>query len=143
MAKIKTFLIKYKVFLSGLAAAIALSLNQLLSSAGHSDDLKVYLYAAGMAALSYIATQWRGQGMSILGVVGTLSGVFVTMVSSGSFSWTEFGLFGTVAILGLVAPPPKPLTYEHNEAIVNAKIIPPKEEIKDVSKVPLGIIKDE
>lgn len=137
MSKIQTLLVKYKVFLTGLAGAIALSLNQLLSTAGHSDDLKVYLYAAGMAILSYIATQWRGQGMSIIGVIGTLSGVFVTMQGSGTFSWTQFGLYGTVALLAIVSPAPKPLSYEHSPTIVAAKTLP-SPTVKDESKLPIG-----
>jgi hypothetical protein len=138
MKNLNSFFVKYKVFLTGLAGAIALSLNQLLSTAGHSDDLKVYAYAALMAGLSFIATQWRGQGMSIFGIVGTLSGVFVTMQQSGNFSWYQFGLGATVALLSVFSPPPKPLTYEHNETIVEAKKIPPVDEVPDTSKLPIG-----
>ena len=137
MSKLQAFFVKYKVFLTGLAGAIALSINQLLSASGHSEDLKVYLYAAGMAILSYIATQWRGQGVSIVGVIGTLSGVFVTMQQSGTFTWTEFGLYGTVALLALVSPAPKPLSYEHNATIVAAKTIP-SPTIKDETVLPIG-----
>lgn len=137
MTNIQAFFVKYKVFLTGLAGAIALSINQLLSSTGHSQDLQVYLYAAGMAVLSYVATQWRGQGVTILGVIGTLSGVFVTMHESGTFTWTQFGLYGTVALLALVSPPPKPLSYEHNESIVTAKTLP-SETVKDTSQLPIG-----
>jgi hypothetical protein len=137
MSTFQTFLVKYKVFLTGLAGAIALSLNQLLSAAGHTDDLKVYLYAALMAILSYISTQWRGQGMSITGVIGTLSYVFVNMYNSGTFTWTQFMLAAFVAILGIVAPPPKPLSYEHSPAIVDAKTLP-SPTVKDESKLPIG-----
>lgn len=137
MSKTKAFFVKYKVFLTGLAGAIALSLNQLLSSGNNSSDLRVYLYAAVMAILSYIATQWRGQGMSILGVIGTLSGVFVNMQNSGTFTWTQFCLYGIVALLAIVSPAPKPLSYEHSPAIVDAKTIP-SPTVKDDSKLPIG-----
>ena len=135
--KIQAFFVKYKVFLSGLAGAIALSINQLLSTTGHSEDLKIYLYAALMALLSYIATQWRGQGMSIIGVIGTLCGVFVNMYGTSTFTWTQFGLYATVAILALVSPPPKSLSYEHSPTIVAAKEIPAPT-VKDDTKVPIG-----
>lgn len=137
MSKIQAFLVKYKVFLTGLAGAIALALNQLLSTSGHSEDLKVYLYAALMAILSYVSTQWRGQGMTITGVIGTLSYVFVNMHNSGTFTWTEFMLAGFVALLGIVSPPPKPLSYEHSPAIVDAKTVP-SPTIKDESQLPIG-----
>jgi len=134
----RTFLNKYKVFLSGLAAAVAVSLNQLLSTTGHSQDLKVYLFATLMAALSFISTQWRGQGITIFGIVGTLSGVFVTMNQTGTFSWQQFIMFGVAAILSSVAPPPKPLSYEKSAEIVKAKEVPPVENIIDNSKLPVG-----
>lgn len=136
----KNFLAKYKVFLSGLAAAIAVSLNQLLSSSGHSADLKVYLFAGLMAALSFLSTQWRGQGVTILGIVGTLAGVFVTMQQTGTFTWNQFIMLGIAAILSTVAPPPKPLSYEKNETIVSAKEIPPVAPTVDDSKIPIGTI---
>jgi len=138
MTNISLFLSKYKVFLSGLAASIAVALNQLLSSSGHSQDLKVYLFAGLMAALSYVSTQWRGQGVTILGIVGTLSGVFVTMQQTGNFTWNQFIMFSVAAILSSVAPPAKPLSYEKNSLIVDAKEVPPLAPVKDNSKLPIG-----
>lgn len=137
MTNFNSFLVKYKVFLTGLAGAVALAVNQLLSVSGHSDDLKIYLYAGLMAVLSYLSTQWRGQGMTITGIIGTLSYVFVNMHNSGTFTWTEFMLSGFVALLSIVAPPPKPLSYEHSPTIVDAKTIP-SPTVKDDSKLPIG-----
>lgn len=134
----QAFLAKYKVFLTGLAGAIAVSLNQFLSTSGHSQDLKVYLFAGLIAALSFISTQWRGQGVTILGIVGTLSGVFVTMQQNGTFTWNQFITFGVAAILSSVAPPPKPLSYEKSAEIVKAKEIPPQQPVVDDSKLPIG-----
>lgn len=137
MNNLNAFFVKYKVFLTGLAGAVALALNQLLSSTGHAEDLKVYLYAAIMAILSYIATQWRGQGVTILGIIGTLSGVFVNMHNSGTFTWNQFVLYSVVALLALFSPPPKPLSYEHSPTIVEAKTLP-SPTVKDDSKLPIG-----
>lgn len=133
-----TFWERYRVFIFGLVGAIAISLQALLTETGEGQDTKVYLYAALMAALSFIATEWRGQGVSITGILGTLAGVFVTMQTSGTFTWAQFVVSAVLAVLAAVAPPPKPLTYEKNDAIVEAKTIPPVDQVVDNTKPPIG-----
>lgn len=135
-----TFWDKYKVFIFGLIGAIAIAVQTALNDAASDQQLRTYLYAAMMAALSFIATQWRGKNVSITGIVGTLAGVFVTMQTSGNFTWAQFVTSAVLAVLAAVAPPPKPSTYEHNVDIVEAKKIPPKpsEIVVDDTKVPLG-----
>ncbi len=118
-----TFWNKYKVFLLGLAGAIAVSLQEFLTN-NTEANVRVYAFAALMAALSYVATQWRGKGVTIFGIVGTLAGVFVTMQQTGTFTWTQFIYSAIAAVLAAVSSPPKPSSYEHNEAIVEAKQIP-------------------
>lgn len=112
---IASFFTKNKVFLLGLLGAIAISLQTLLAGNAESQDLKVYLFAIIMAALSYIANQWRGQGVTILGILGTLSGVFVSLQQTGTFTWNQFLIYSILAILAAVAPPAKPATYEINK----------------------------
>lgn len=126
----QNFLEKNKVFLLGLAAAITVVLQQFL---GTPDiNWKAVGFAAGIAALSYVANQWRGQGVTILGVIGTLAGTFVSIHNTGNFSWNQFILSAAVAILAATAPPPKLLEYEKSSPIVEAK----KEavEIKELKK---------
>jgi len=116
---VQTFLEKYKVFLSGLAAALVLALTEFLSQP--VVDWKVVGFAALMAILSYVANQWRGQGVTILGIVGTLAYSFVTLQTSGTFTWQQFILSSVVALLAAVAPPAKSLGYEKTAVIEQAK----------------------
>jgi hypothetical protein len=129
MTKLLLFWNLNKVFLLGLISAIGLSLNEALTANAAGMDLKVYAFAILMAALSYIANKWRGQGVTILGIVGTLSGVFVQMHQTGNFTWTQFVAFSVAAMLAAVAPPPKSIAYESDPNIVAAKeaepIVPP------------------
>lgn len=137
----QTFWSKYKVFILGLAGAIALSLQELLSSQGQETgeiNYKVFAYAALMAGLSYIATQWRGKNVSIAGIVGTLAGVFVEQQQAGDFNWNRFIMYSIVAVLAVVSPPPKPSTYEHDETIVKAKEVPPVDPVSDNTDLPIG-----
>jgi len=124
MNTITDFLLKYKVFLLGLLGAIGVSLQELLTTNAGTVDFKVYGFALLMAILSYVANQWRGQGVTILGVLGTLSGVFVSMQQVGGFTWSQFIVLSLAAILSAVASPAKPATYENNKTIVDAKKIP-------------------
>lgn len=133
----KDFLIKNKVFLLGFAAAIAVALQQFLGNA--VVDYKVVGFAALMAALSYVANQWRGQGVTIFGILGTLAGTYVSIYSTGHFTWNQFILSAVAAVLSAVAPPPKPATYEKDANIVEAKQIPPVDQKIDDTKLPLGI----
>lgn len=113
------FLLKNKVFLLGLAAAITVVLQQFLGQP--EVDWKVVGYAAFMAVLSYIANAWRGQGVTIAGIIGTLAGTFVAIQQTGNFTWNQFIISSIAAILAAVAPPPKLLEYEESEPIKEAK----------------------
>lgn len=135
-----TFWEKWRVFIFGLVGAIAISLQALFTETGEGEATRIYLYAGLMAALSFIATEWRGQGVSITGILGTLAGVFVTMQTDGTFTWAQFVVSAVLAVLAAVAPPPKPLTYEKNDAIVEAKTIPPIDQVVDNTKLPVGAI---
>src|SRR5579872_1891416 len=115
----KQFLMDNKVFLTGLLGAIAVALQQFLGQA--TIDWKVVGYAALMAVLSYIANTWRGQGPTILGIIGTLAGTFVTVGQTGNFTWNQFIISAIAAILASVAPPPKDKSYEKTPVIANAK----------------------
>jgi hypothetical protein len=108
-----------KVFLTGLAAALALALTEF--TVQPTVDWKVVGYAALMAVLSYAANTWRGQGVTILGVLGTLAGTFVSLQTTGHFTWAQFFISAVAAVLAAVASPPKPLGYEKTSTIENAK----------------------
>lgn len=137
-----TFWKKYKVFLLGLIGAITVSLQAVLSNNPNDTDFKIYVYAGLMAALSYVATEWRGKVGTMTGVIGTLAGVFVTLNQGGNFTWNEFIMYGIVAVGMSFVPPPKPSSYEHDANIVAAKKIPPVEPTKEKAKLPIGIDED-
>ena len=121
---IKNFFTKNKVLLLGLLSAIAVAIKGF--TAGPEIQWKAVGFAALMAALSYIANQWRGQGVTALGIMGTLAYTFVQLNQSGTFTWNQFILMSIAAILAAVAPPPKPVTYEENPMIEKAKEEKPK-----------------
>ena len=120
MKAIIDFFAKNKVFITGLLAAIVVVLQQFVMEP--SVDWKTVGLAALIAALSYIANLWRGQGVTILGIIGTLSYVFVQNLTSGvALDWSKIILMAVVAIISAVAPPPKSLNYEKSAVITQAK----------------------
>ena len=122
---------KNKVFLLGLLGSIAVVIQQFTLEP--TVDWKAVGFAVLMATLSYFANAWRGQGVSLLGILGTLAGVFVSMQTTGHFTWNQFIVSVIAALLSAVAPPPKLATYETNSNIVEAKQQPPVEQVKDTS----------
>ena len=118
--KIIDFFATNKVFITGLLAAIAVVLQQFLMEP--SIDWKTIGLAVGIAALSYIANLWRGQGVTLLGIIGTLAYVFVQNLTSGiPLDWSKIILMAVVAIISAVAPPPKSVNYEKSAVIEQAK----------------------
>lgn len=141
MKFVETFWSKNKVFILGLASSLALALNEFLSKPHEDQSMKVYLIAALMAVLSYVAKEWRGKGVTIVGIIGTLASVYLSLQTTGTFTWNQFLMSAIAAILAAVAPPPKPSTYEHSENIVRAKEIPPIDQVADNTSVPVGGLK--
>lgn len=113
------FFNKNKVLLLGLLGAAAVAIQGFIGQA--QIEWKAVGFAVLMAVLSYIANEWRGQGVTIIGILGTLAYTFVQLQQTGTFTWNQFILMGIAAILAAVAPPPKPLTYEENPMITRAK----------------------
>ncbi len=136
MQKTLTWFQKWRVFVIGAVTSAVFALQELLSKTQEEQSVKVYILAAIMAILSYIASQWRGQGVTITGVIGTLAYSFVTMQQTGSFTWGQFALSALIAVLATVSPPPKPVTYETNKQIVDAKEVPPIEQVPDNTTLP-------
>lgn len=115
----KEFLEKNKVFLTGLAAALVVVLQEFLGQP--EVNWKAVGFAGFIAILSYISNAWRGQGVTILGIIGTLAGTFVAIQQTGNFTWNQFILSSFVAVLAAVAPPPKLQEYEEAKPITTAK----------------------
>lgn len=118
--KVVEFFTTNKVFILGLLAAIAVVLQQFLMEP--TIDWKTVGLAAGIAVLTYFANQWRGQGVTILGTIGTLAYVFVQNFTVGvPLDWSKIILMAILAIFSAVAPPAKSLNYEKSDVIVKAK----------------------
>ena len=118
--KIVAFFEANKVFITGLLASITMVLQQFLMEP--SVDWKAVGLAAGVAVLSYIANQWRGQGVTILCIIGTLAYVFVQNFASGvPLEWSKIILAAIIALSFAFAPPPKSVNYEKSAVIVEAK----------------------
>lgn len=113
------FLTDNKVFLLGLIASISVAIQAFIGQP--TVEWKAVGFAVLMAVLSYVANTWRGQGVTIAGIIGTLAGVFIQLQQSGTLGWNQFILSAVAAILAAVAPPPKPLSYEKNPVIEKAK----------------------
>lgn len=117
----ENFFQKYKVFLTGLAGAIALALQQFIATPEGEIDWKVIGLAALLAIAGYVANEWRGQTGTIAGFIGVAAGTFVTVQSTGHFSWPYFILSCVIGYLASVAPPPKSIGYEKSSLIESAK----------------------
>lgn len=118
--RIVSFFNANKVFILGLLSAIAVVLQQFLGTS--AIDWLAVGYAVGIAILSFIANQWRGQGMTILGIIGTLAYVFSQNIAIGvPLNWGNILMLSLTAILSALAPPPKNTSYEKSTVIEQAK----------------------
>lgn len=110
---------KNKVFILGLVGAVVVAIQEFTTQP--EVDWKVLGFAALMAVLSYFAKEWRGQGVSITGIVGTLAATFLTVHQTGSFTWLQFATQAILAILAASGADPKSRGYEATPTIQNAK----------------------
>jgi hypothetical protein len=86
-----------RVFFASLIGAIILVLQQALSN--HQTDWKAIAFAVLLAGIGVIANEWKGKGLTLFGVLGTLAGTFQTIWSTGHFTMNEFILSSGIAIL--------------------------------------------
>ena len=97
----KKWILANKVFLSALISAVIVSLQQALSKA--TTDWKAIGWALVIVILGTIGNQWKGKGVSITGIIGTVAYNFVTIWQTGTFTWGQFSLTTVVALLMMVA----------------------------------------
>ncbi|GAA4328628.1 hypothetical protein [Flaviaesturariibacter amylovorans] len=93
----KSFIQRNQVLLSAVLSAVVLTLQQLLTQ--KETSLKVVGFAVFIAVLGAIANQWKGRGVTVTGILGTLAGVVTNVHQSGSFTWNELVLSALVALL--------------------------------------------
>lgn len=110
---------KNKVLIVGLLTAVLLAAQELLKT-GESST-KVIVFASFLAALTFLAQNLRGQWATIAGILGTAISTYVTMEQTGSVSWSQIILQALLALLAVVAPPPKSRGYENTVTIEQAK----------------------
>lgn len=117
----QTFWQKNQVFISGLAAAILLALQQFIATPEGEIDWKVIGLAGAIAVGTFLGNEFRGKGVTIAGIIGIAGTSFATIQSTGHFSWSQFGFSVMLGFLALVAPPAKNVSYEQSPTIQAAK----------------------
>ena len=124
----KEFWIKNKVFILGLLSAIAVAITPFTQTAEQSEEVKwtAVGYAVLTAVLSYLARNWRGQGLSILGFVGNAAGVAATLLLKGGDLNNQTFIIQLLLqslLTGIAAAgaDPKSRGYEKTEIIQEAK----------------------
>lgn len=88
---------KNRVVILAFISAITLVLQQALAT--NETDWKVIGFAALIALIGTVANQFKGKGLTILGILATLAGSFTTIWETGTFTWNEFILSSIVAVL--------------------------------------------
>ncbi|HUS00695.1 MAG TPA: hypothetical protein VMY77_03165 [Chitinophagaceae bacterium] len=124
----KDFINKNRVMIFGLLSSIIAGVTAVMTPEMTTVDWLTLGYAALMAALSWGANNLRGKWVSLAGIFTTLAAAVTTAQTNPDINWSVFlvqlllSLLG--AIIAVVAPPPKPSTYEHDSTIVEAKVNP-------------------
>lgn len=131
--KNKTIFGKWGVFIVGVLSAIAVALEPMVTNV--EANTQTYVLAGLIAVLSFLAKEWRGKGMTIFGLVGAAAYAAVIQLQTGQpIGWGQFALIIFIKTIFAVIPQPKPDTYEHNEAIVEAKAKPPIDQVPDADQ---------
>lgn len=124
--KQQSWFYRNRVVLLGLLTSVITGVLQVTQNTEMTTvNWLAMAYAAVMAALSFAANNLRGKWVSLTGIIGTLSTAVTTVYANPHLNWQLFlsQLIGSLllAVLAIVAPPPKPVTYEHDATIVEAK----------------------
>lgn len=124
----KEFFMKNKVLLLGLMSAIAVAITPFVQNGDPGQVVKwsAVGFAVLIATLSYLGNAWRGQGMTLLGLLGNGFATAGSLLVQGSH--TDPGLFilqlviqTFIAISMAAQPDPKSRGYENSPTIREAK----------------------
>lgn len=119
MRNLKQILDKYKVLVTAIAASLTLTLQQFIGQPEVS--WKAIAVAALLGIAGVVGNYLRGQYVSMAGIIG-IATMAVTEVAQGHIiNWNQVAISIAVALLALVAPPPKARDYEHDPMIKSAK----------------------
>lgn len=113
------FIEQNKVLVAAIISAIILVLQQTLQSG--DVQWKAIGFSAFIAMLGVIANQWKGQGVTVMGILATLAGTFTTIWQTGSFTWNEFILSSIVAVLMAVSSSLQPKVQ--NQQLTNKPLV--------------------
>ncbi|MFZ4056993.1 MAG: hypothetical protein ACOYKE_02590 [Ferruginibacter sp.] len=93
----KSFIGKNRVMIGAVLSALLLVLQQFTGVS--AIDWKAIGFAALIAVLGVFANSWKGKGITLVGIVGSVSNAFVVVYQTGVFSWNTFILSATIALL--------------------------------------------
>jgi hypothetical protein len=106
--------------LAGLAAAVALALQQFVGVA--VTDYWVVGFAVFTAATAYIVRNARGQWITIGTLIGTAgAAIYKAHENGGHVDVFQLILLAVLSALGAAAPAAKSIEYEHSTPILEAK----------------------
>jgi hypothetical protein len=114
------FWTKNKVFLIGLSSAILLGVQQYFENP-QDINWKAVVYAVFTVGLTYFARNWRGQSTTIF---TTLAGTLATFLQTNQgveINYWQMFLMLAITALGASSPDPKPVGYEQQPVIQEAK----------------------
>lgn len=93
----KKFLNENKVTLISALGAVAIVLQQAMGE--QEISWPAIAFAAVVAFLGRIARAWRGKGLTMVGIIGTVAYAFSEAAMGGAFSWDQFILSAMVALI--------------------------------------------
>ena len=121
MNAITTWLSKNKVFLFGIASALAMNLQQYFTT-NNVINWPVILLSGGVVITSFLAKNLRGQWITILGSVGSFFTVLLNSIDTNTpIVWRTAILALVVSIIAAVSPAGKSLSYEQSGPVEAAK----------------------
>jgi len=93
----KEFIVKNKVLLIALLSALLLVTQQVVSTV--EINYIAIAYAAAMALLGVLANEWKGGGITVTGIIGTVSYAFIQVWDGSALTWKQFGTMAATAFI--------------------------------------------
>lgn len=110
LTKIKEFIAKNIVLVIAILSGMVIVLQQAFSDP--SMNWTAIGFAIVLMILGKIANAWRGQGLTISGIIGTAAAAFVDTWNGGQFSLKQFIISLAIALLLAVVASLKPQTIK-------------------------------
>lgn len=120
--KFKIWFDANKVLIIGALSALSVVLIPYVKDTTKPISWPAVGTAAGLVLLSYFAKNWRGQGLTITGLIGIAADTVFAQITTGTFSWERAVLGLIVSTIAAATPDPKSRAYENQPAIRDAKV---------------------